>query len=342
MSLISASVSHVAPPSSWRRIVRSLRELIALLLLQSIIITQPLAAEALRLSVSTTPLSLPIYVAEKQGYFSAEGLTIRLIDVIGGHRSLQQVFDGHADLATASEAVVMFNSFQRNDYAIIATFVSSDDDIKFITRGDAVIASARDLAGKRVGTVVGSASHYFLDTLLLLNGVDPRTIQIRGLQPEAMAEALKNGDVDGVAVWEPFAFNILNSAPGVGLLPKSSAYVETFNLIAKRSLCGTQDEELTKLLRALERAQQFIRTEPAKAQAILRDRLQVEQAFVDWIWPRYSYRLTLNQSLLTTLESEARWARQEGHVKAGKSPNYLDFIDLAPLRKVRPAGVSID
>lgn len=101
--------------------------------------------------------------------------------------------------------------------------------------------------------------------MLLLIGIDPAAIQIRGLQPEAMAEVLKNGDVDGMAVWEPFAFNILNSAPGAGVLTKPSAYVETFNLIASRTVCGARDDDLVKLLRALERAQHVIRTEPGKA-----------------------------------------------------------------------------
>jgi NitT/TauT family transport system substrate-binding protein len=104
---------------------------------------------------------------------------------------------------------------------------------------------------------------------------------------------------------------------------------------------GVRDDELVKILRALDRAQQFISTQPQKAKAILLERLKLDSAFVDWIWPRYNYRLSLDQSLLTTLEGEARWARQEGLVKAGKSPNYLNFVYVGPLSKVRQAAVEI-
>lgn len=318
--------------------------LLALLQLSEVSSAAPAAplTEPLRLSVSRTPLSLPFYVAESQGYFSAEGLTLKISEVIGGHRSLQQVLDGTADLATCSEAVVMFNSFQRRDYAVIATFVTSDDDVKVVTRGGAEIARPEQLAGKRVGTVIGASSHYYLDTLLILSGVDPKAVQVRNLQPEAMAEALRQGDVDAVAIWEPFAFNALGSVPGARVLPKSGSYVETFNLVAHRKLTGARDDELARLLRALDRAARFINAEPAKAQAILRERLHVEQAFIDWIWPRFNYQLTLGQALLTTLEGEARWARRESYVKADKSPNYLDFIYSPPLRKVLPAAVGTD
>lgn len=313
-----------------------------LLLLQFLCISAAAAAEPLKLSLSQTPLSLPFYVADSQGYFAAEGLTLRINEVIGGHRTLQQVLEGTADLATSSEAVVMFSSFQRNDYAVIATFVTSDDDVKLITRAETGITRPQQLAGKRVATVIGSASHYYLDTSLLLNGVDPKAVQVRNLQPEAMAEALKNGEVDAIAIWEPFPFKILQTLPGARMLPKSGAYRLSFNLIVHKKLRGVRDDDLVKLLCGLERAEQFIKTQPLKAQAILRERLQLDQSFIDWIWPRYSYRLALEQSLITTLEGEARWARQEGHAKGERSPNYLDFIYSGPLRRVLPAAVTID
>jgi ABC-type nitrate/sulfonate/bicarbonate transport system substrate-binding protein len=343
------SARKIAGIVSWadaltRGLCRPLRLCASLMLLMVAQVggmSHALAAEPLRLAVSLTPLALPIFVAEQQGYFSAEGLTLKINEVIGGHRSLQLVLDGAADLATCSEAVVMFNSFQRRDFAVIATFVTSDDDVKLITRGD--ISQPRQLAGKRVATVVGAASHYYLDTLLLLNGVDPKSVQVANLQPEAMADALKQGKVDAFAIWEPYPFKALASVPGSRvLLPKSGAYMETFNLVAHAKLRGVRDGELVKLLRALDRAQEFIRSEPRQAQAILRNRLHVDQSFIDWIWPRYNYRLTLAQSLITTLEGEARWAREEGHVTARHSPNFLDFIHSAPLRAARPTAVSID
>ena len=233
------------------------------------------------------------------------------------------------------------SSFKRSDFAVIASFVTSDDDVKIITRGEAGINRPQQLEGKRVGTVTGAASHYFLETLLLLNGVDPKSVRIQNLQPEAMVESLKSGEVDAIAIWEPFPFKALKAVPGAKVLVKSSAYRLTFNLIVNKRLLGVRDDDLVRLLRALDRAQQFIQSQPQKAKAILRDRLKLDQAFIDWIWSRYNYRLTLDQALLTTLEGEARWARQEGLVKGEKSPNYLNFIYTRPLSKVRSTAVTI-
>lgn len=299
------------------------------------------AAEPIVLALSRSPLSLPFYIAEQQEYFAAEGVPLKVVEIIGGHRTMQFMLDGHADLATSSEAVVMFNSFRRADFAVLTSFVTSTDDVKIIVQPDSGIRSVAQLAGKRVGTIVGSASHYYLDSLLLLNGGDPKSVRLASLQPEAMAAALKNKEVDAVAVWQPYAYRAEQEVTGARVLPDDGAYTLSFNLVASRKAIGERRGDLVKLLQALERAQRFIASEPAKAKAILRDRLQLDPAYVDWLMTRYKYRLSLEQSLITTLESEARWARDEGLVSATRLPNYLTLVHSAPLRQVRPGAVGI-
>ena len=101
----------------------------------------PAVAAPLVLALSKTPLSLPFYVAERHGLFAAEGLELQIREVIGGHRALQQVLAGQADLATCSEAVVMFTSFQSRDFALLASFVTSTDDVKLVAGPGSGIAA---------------------------------------------------------------------------------------------------------------------------------------------------------------------------------------------------------
>lgn len=303
----------------------------------------PAAASAagLSIAVARTPLSLPIYVAESQGYFAAEGVPVTLKDVTGGHHAYEQLADGKADLATFSDTVVMFGSFKHPDFAVIATIATSTEDVDLIVGKGLGNARPEQLAGKRIGTVIGASSHYYADSWLVFHGVDPRSTRPVSLQPETMASALANGEVDAVAIWNPFSFEILKTVPGARQLPNPGTYRLSFNLIAGRKLLGPRDNELAGVLRALLRAEQFIQTEPLKAQAILRDRLALNQDFIDWIWPKFNHRVMLDQSLVTTLESVARWARHEGHVSASRSPNYLNFIYNEPLRMARPDRLRI-
>jgi NitT/TauT family transport system substrate-binding protein len=320
----------------------TLRRLLAtsLLLTLSGMSGAAVAAE-LTIAVSRSPLSLLFFVAESRGYFAAEGVQVTLKEAIGGPRAMRMLADGKADLATSSDTVVMFNSFERNDFAVIATFGTNNKDVNFIAGKALGDAHPKQLVGKRIGMVVASASHYFADSWLIFHGVDPKLTRPVSLQPETMATALAKGEVDAVAIWDPYSFNILKTVPGTKLLPNPGIYNLSFNLIADRKLLGTRDDELASVLRALLRAEHDVQAEPGKAQAILRERLKLDQDFIDWMWPNINYRVSLMPSLLTTLESEARWARQEGHVTASRSPNYLNFIYSEPLRKARPDRIGI-
>lgn len=298
-------------------------------------------AEPLTLAVSRSPLSLPLYVAQHNGYFSAEGLEIKFNECLGGHRCLRQVLDGQADVATSGELPVVMNSFSSADYVVIATLTKSSDDIKLIADARAGIKTPAQLDGKRIGSVKGTTSEYFLELCLLSAGLDPQTLTVVHLQPEEMVQALQSGKVDAISVWQPYGFLALKAMrAGAIVLPSNNAYISTFNLISHRKLVGVRDGVLTKLLRAVERAENFIQEQPAEAKKVLMQRLALEQDFVDAVWPGIRYRLVLEQALLVTMEGEARWARREGHANGQLKPNFLQMLHTLPLRSVKPDAVS--
>lgn len=303
--------------------------------------TSARSSEPLRISVSQTPLSLPFFIAERMGFFKEEGVSVEIINVIGGHRAMKDVLEGRSDLATSSESVVMFNSFKGDDFVVLATFVTSTDDVKIVSRKNSGVDDYEQLSGKKVGTILGSASHYYLDSMLLMHGIDPNLVRKIPRQPEEMGEALKKGEVDAVSIWEPYPYKILQSDPNMQRLPQTPLYRLTFNLIAHKTILSSRKVDLIKLLKALEKAERFIESESGKSKMVLREHLQLDQGFIDWIWPSYRYGLSLDQSLLTTMEAEARWAIQEGYVDRVKLPNYLNYISSVPLRSASPSSVTI-
>jgi ABC-type nitrate/sulfonate/bicarbonate transport system substrate-binding protein len=310
------------------------------LLISLAIATPILQAEPLTLAVSRTPLSLPLYVAQHNGYFTAEGLEIKFNECLGGHRCLRMVLDGQADVATASDLPIVMNSFSSTDYAVIGTFTKSSDDIKLMTSARSKIQSAEQLAGKRIGVTKGSAGEYFLDLFLLTAGVDPQTLTVVNLQPEELVPALQAGKVDAVAVWQPYGYQAVQGPAKGQVLPGGSAYIQTFNMVSHRKLVGVRDAALTKLLRAVDRAEQFIQEQPNQAKDILRRQLKPDAAFVDAVWPGLYFRLGLDQTLLATMEGEARWALREGHANGPLTPNFLKLVHAAPLRAIKPDAVA--
>ncbi len=300
------------------------------------------AAQPLRLAVARAPLALPMLLAQEKGFFAAEGVQVSVQHCVGGYRCLRLLLDGKADVATTGDLPVVFNSFERSDFAILATIGSTMGDTKLLVRRDAGVASPQQLVGKRVGLVPGTASHYVFELSMMAAGADPKGVVPVPLAPEDMAAALQSGQVDAVAIWEPIAYQATQQLAGqVQPLAQDSHYVQTFMLVASRRVTGRRDAELAAVLRAVERAQRHIAEQPEQARQLLAHQLQLDRKFVSWVWPELTFRLALDPALLRTMEGEARWAEREGHVRGRRPANFMSFVHREPLLQAKPGAVGI-
>lgn len=296
----------------------------------------------LTLAMSLTPLSSPTIIAEAKGFFAKNGLDVTIENFIGGHRTIEAVFDGQADIATSSEVVVMFNSFKRSDFAIICTFVTSDNDIKIITRKDTGIREVRDLKGRRIGTVTGASAQFFLDQSLMLAGIDDAQVDVVHVNPENSPSSLADGDVDAVVVWEPWAYLTKKNLGGNAVVvPHGRIYTETFNAVALRDYVDKNPDVMERFVRALIDATEFLNAHPEESQLIVAKRIDADIDSVKAVWGDLNFGVSLHQWLLTTLEAEARWATELQLVPDLGGPNYLDFLHLKALDEVRSEAVTV-
>ncbi len=304
---------------------------------------QAVVAQALVIGTARTAQSLPIYVAEAQKYFQAEGVDVLTREYPSGVASLAALNHGQVQIATASEVGVMFGALAGSDVAIFATMSSSTTGQKIIVRKGGSVWSTQQLVAKRVATAPQSNALYYLHSALVMNGIDPAQVAVQYLPPDKVGAALLAGSVDAAVIWEPFAHETLKALGKQGeLLPNVPVYTSRFNLVAARGPLVEREAALVKVLLALERAMRFIAEHPEQAQAILKARLGVDASYIANTWGDYRYALSLSQSLVTSIDVEARWALREGHSGAsGQPPRGQDLVVTAPLRKALPDSVSL-
>jgi len=58
-------------------------------------------------------------------------------------------------------------------------------------------------------------------------------------------------------------------------------------------------------------------------------------------WGYFSFQLFLDQSILLSLEDNARWAISNKHTDSSKMPNYLDYICTDALKAIDPSAVMV-
>jgi len=297
---------------------------------------------SLTVAMALTPLSAPVIIAQKRGFFAANGLNVTIKDVSGGHRAIRTIFEGKADISTSSEVVVMFKSMTRSDFSIICSFVSSDKDTKIVAHKDSGIQTIKDLVGKRVGTVTGTSAQFFLDQTLLFGGVNSSSVKVVHIDPEEAPVFLASKKVDAIAVWEPYAYltrvKLGNQAV---VIPHERNYTETFNAIALKSFVASHPATIEKFLAALLQAVSFINDNPEETQHIVAQRIDQDHNFIKSVWSDFTFGITMHQWLITTLESEARWAVAAGHIDQRMIPNYLDYLYLDALERLKPENITI-
>lgn len=315
-----------------------LAKLVAVILTAAVM---AVSAAEVRLAFSPNPGSLPIYVAQSQGLFAAEGLNVRPVECNVGKACLRLLLSGKADFATAADLPLVLAAFAGERFAIIATLNTNRNDTKIVARRSGRVLSTADLAGRRVATVFGTTAQYALESQLLFDGVAPAALQKIDLPAAELRPALLARQVDAVAIFEPLASEIAGALGGDAITMNTRrSYTQTWNLVGVPGGRGATSSERTLLLRALLKASDWIAEHPAAARALLQQRTGLSAELIETSWDSLGYDVTLKQALLVTLEGQARWARRERMVSEA-SPNFLHFIDANSLRVLKPRAVTL-
>ena len=299
--------------------------------------------EKVTIGISATSL-LPslVHIAEEKGYFLEEGIDVEIKGYPTGKAALAATFNGEVDMATVADTPIVTNSFERNDFAVLVTILDSAQHAKALARKDRNISTPQDLVGKKVATTIGTTAHFFLVTFFALNGIDTSDVEIVNLKPGEMVEAIVDGDVDAIFAWEP---NILESQKSLGdnaiVLPSDVGYLQTFNLTTKNDFIENHPESIRKIIKALAKAEEFTKDNREESVDIIASRLGADREDIDKLWDGYRFRLSLSQTLIMTLEDEARWAIRSSFTDKTEVPNYLDYIHMDALEEVKPEAISI-
>ena len=100
-------------------------------------------------------------------------------------------------------------------------------------------------------------------------------------------------------------------------------------------------ETLKRFLKAIEKGQKFIQENEEESINLVSQRLKLDKELTALIWGEFSFQLLLDQTILVSLEDEARWAMKERLTDKKEIPNYLDFIYMDTLEQVNPDAVTI-
>jgi ABC-type nitrate/sulfonate/bicarbonate transport system substrate-binding protein len=291
----------------------------------------------IRIAMSTTPLNASLIIARELELFRRYNVDVQLMPLQGGHLCFEAMINGDADLATSSESVIMFNSFKRNDFRLLASFVESDNDLKLLGLYGKESNGDLHLDNKRIGIVKATASEFFTDSFLIVTGQEKHSFEKIYLSPQELGPALLAGEVDLVSVWEPYGYHLIkDQGSNIYQYPSKGTYTLSFNLVSTDIKAKLHLEAHVNILKALDEAQKFIANHPEQAKKITSNYLNISDAELQWAWDDYIFGLSLNNSLLSMLHTQARWAIASKTVASSSQtmPDFRILLDNAALQRV--------
>ncbi len=155
-------------------------------------------------------------------------------------------------------------------------------------------------------------------------------------------DALANGSVDAVVTATrevvPVTARLGENAIVFSAQSDQPTYIL---LVSDRAWLAAHPREAERLLRALATADEYILANPADAQAIAGRRANLSEETMASVWPNHRFALSLDRSLLTAMDDEARWMIANNLTNATAVPNFREYVDTTALARVDPGAVTI-
>ncbi len=283
------------------------------------------------------------WIALDRHFFEENGINITLREYDSGAASLDGVVNGEADITVGvSEFPLVRKAFQDESVSAIGN-IDKGDFIYLVARRDRGITNVSDLKGKRVGTTIGTVSEYHLGGLLTLHGMTIRDITLVDIRtPAGWVNAVADGDVDAISTAQPYA-NAAEDRLGANAVvwPAQSGQPVFGLIVATDDWIADNPDVAAGFLTSLAQAEEYLYTHPAESRAIVQDRLNLDAGYIDTVWQLNQFSLSLDQSLITAMEGEARWMIANNLTNATTIPDFHDYISADILSGVKPASVNI-
>jgi NitT/TauT family transport system substrate-binding protein len=298
--------------------------------------------EKLTIAYITLPHASLVHIAFAKGFFSAEGLDVTPQSHEFGKPALNSLLEGKADLATPADAPIMFAVTGGKSIYVIAVIATSKKASAIIARKDRGIVRPSDLRGKKIGLSRGTLAEFFMDSFLSTHGMDRKEVKVVDLKPHEMPDALARGRVDALSIWQPVLKNMEKAlGNSATVFYDETIYSDILCIASGQEFAKKHPETVRKVLRALIRAESFMKQNTEESLRIIAEATKTDKELLGEILQSFDFRVTLDQTLVVSLEDQTRWAQRNKLTGGAAVPNYLDFIYFDGLNSVKPDAVKI-
>lgn len=239
--------------------------------------TSPSTQPKIRIGYLSLASSLPLFVAQDNGYFDEEGIEVETFKLASSNEAADALLAGRIDATSIAALSVWMAIEQRSPGTLkifLMTYASEKTTVhRILVKRDSNIKALSDLKGKTIGTFPGLQMKVFTQ-LILQQHFDTDDLEIIPLSPPLQKDALLSGRIDALFCLEPVG--TISEEAGVGepiaINPLYEYILKPFPTAASAvsaKFATEQSEALGRYVKAIYRAVDYISNNTEEARKLL-------------------------------------------------------------------------
>ena len=287
---------------------------------------------AIRFAYQNRIGSAACIVAVEKGFFADEGLDVEPFRFNSGPACAEALYSGSADIGTMGDTTAIITVSRRVPITIIASHGRGEHRHRLMVKADSAIRTPADLIGETVAAKKGTSTYGGFLAFLASRGLDASQVRIVDMRPSEMPEALLAGSVDAFVASEPTPS--LAEVRGARELATLGGLGNNYPILvlAKSGLLAKRPDDVRRFLRALHRAEVFVKDHPEETTEILAKATGLPPDVAGRAMQRHSYALTLDSEVLASLEKTARFLKGQGTID--EVPDFSEAVNAEHLNVI--------
>lgn len=284
------------------------------------------------------------FVAEHEGLFAANGLTVEPVKFTSGPAFFSAFLSKSIDVGFMGTPPAVVGIAQGVPMHIFAIENYAPGSEALVARKESGINSLRDMKGKKIATKRGTSGDYALQTGLKKAGLSLSDITFLDIDVSALIPAFSRGDIDAGWYWEPWQGEMIDAGGKQIATDGDVGIAGGIVWCAQSDWLAQNGDAVQRLLKAVDEATHVIDTQPQKAAGYIVADLGVTQELAlrvltkEATWPTMrqsweaGYPLSINPSslranrgLMEALVRQADFQKNQGSLK--EVPDFMKSID---------------
>ena len=203
--------------------------------------------------------SIPLIIAERNGYFAEEGLKIELVQFKSAMERDAELQSGYIDGAISDLLAVCFAKDGGFEVKVTS---ATDGSYNLISNNQTVWHTVEDIRGRSIAISKNTIIEYVTDRVLEKNNMSDAAInKVIIPQIPARLEMLKTGEIDGATLPEPLA-SVAVHRGGNYITGSSAIDVNPGVMVFSSKVVDGNKEGILRLYQAYNKAIQYLNNTP--------------------------------------------------------------------------------